>query len=59
MSSFSLAFADCKGTFALAAENFRCQRPVWLSYGFWFFIVLGFGLGIFAFLRLRSRGAST
>lgn len=27
MSSYSLAFVDCNGTYSLTAETFRCRQP--------------------------------
>jgi hypothetical protein len=53
VSSSSLAFADCRGTFAIDAENFRCARPIWLTYAFWAFIVLGGALKI-GYVALRE-----
>jgi len=57
-SSYNLAFADCHGNFSLAAENFRCQRPIWLSYAFWAFIVLGFVFTLSAIVLKRRVGAN-
>ncbi|CAG1023270.1 hypothetical protein MTYM_02320 [Methylococcales bacterium] len=52
MSSFSLAYAVCDGTFSLTSENFRCQRPVILAILFWAFAV--FGLILLALAGYRT-----
>jgi hypothetical protein len=57
ISAFNLAFADCRGHFSIDASDFRCQRPIWLTYAFWLFSGLGVLFAVVTFVR-RQRPAS-
>lgn len=54
-SAVELAFVDCNGRFAIDDPAFRCQRPAWLTYAFWFFAPMGIGFAIAAFVYRRGR----
>jgi len=58
LSSSSLAFAECSGSYAFFASNFRCRVPAWTSASFLLLALLSVGclvVAIVRFLRLRQH----
>jgi len=51
ISASSLAFTECNGTYSLAASEFRCQRPIILTFAFYAFGAIGFVLAVVAVIR--------
>ena len=55
ISAMDLPFVECNGHFSLDAPNVRCRRAVWLTYVFWLFGAIAFGLLSATIIRARHR----